>query len=348
MTNHTMSAPPDPPTVPADAELQPAARSHKASAIPWGYLVQQGLSRGSLLIVWALVILGFALYEPKTFLQAGTFQTIFSSPVELIFLALALVVTFCVGEFDLSVAGLMGLSGTLVSLLAVNHGFNPWAATVLAVAASAFVGFVNGLLVVRLGVNAIVVTLGTGTLAIGIALWLTNLNTINGLPASFSRMAIYGVGGISVSFFYGLALTILLTYILVATPLGLRMSFVGANREVARLAGVRVNRIRLGAYVFSGLISGVGGIVLAATLGGYDPSSSQNYLLPAFAAVFLGTAAIQPGKFNPFGAFIGIFFLQTGIVGLQLAGLTGYIEDLFYGGTLVVAVTISTLVRRRT
>ena len=86
----------------------------------------------------------------------------------------------------------------------------------------------------------------------------------------------------------------------------------------------------------------------AATLGGYDPSSSQNYLLPAFAAVFLGTAAIQPGKFNPFGAFIGIFFLQTGIVGLQLAGLTGYIEDLFYGGTLVVAVTISTLVRRRT
>ena len=145
-------------------------------------------------IVWALVILGFALYEPKR-PEAGTFQTIFSSPVELIFLALALVVTFCVGEFDLSVAGLMGLSGTLVSLLAVNHGFNPWAATVVAVAASAFVGFVNGLLVVRLGVNAIVVTLGTGTLAIGIALWLTNLNTINGLPASFSRMAIYGGAG---------------------------------------------------------------------------------------------------------------------------------------------------------
>lgn len=63
--------------------------------------------------------------------------------------------------------------------------------------------------------------------------------------------------------------------------------------------------------------------------------------------VFLGTAAIQPGKFNAIGAFIGIYFLQTGIVGLQLAGLTGFIEDLLYGGTLVVAVTISTIVRRR-
>ena len=346
MTNHTMSAPPDPPTVPADAELQPAAPSHKASAIPWGYLVQQGLSRGSLLIVWALVILGFALYEPKTFLQAGTFQTIFSSPVELIFLALALVVTFCVGEFDLSVAGLMGLSGTLVSLLAVNHGFNPWAATVVAVAASAFVGFVNGFLVVRLGVNAIVVTLGTGTLAIGVALWLTNLNTINGLPASFSRMAIYGVGGISVSFFYGLALTILLTYILVATPLGLRMSFVGANREVARLAGVRVNRIRLGAYVFSGLISGVGGIVLAATLGGYDPAPRRPTCCLRCRR-FPGHCGDPARQVQSVGASFDLF-LQTGIVGLQLAGLTGYIEDLFYGGTLVVAVTISTLVRRRT
>jgi ribose transport system permease protein len=160
-------------------------------------------------------------------------------------------------------------------------------------------------------------------------------------------MAIYGVGGVSISFFYGLILTLILAYVLVGTPLGLRMSFVGTNREVARLAGVRVNRIRLGSYVASGFISGVGGVVLAATLGGFDPSSSQNYLLPAFAAVFLGTAAIQPGKFNPFGAFVGIYFLQTGIVGLQLAGLTGYIEDLFYGGTLVVAVTISTMVRHR-
>jgi ribose transport system permease protein len=310
-------------------------------------LVRSFLSRGSLLVTWGVLILVFAIWEPKDFLQLGTFQTIFSSPVQLIFLCLALVITFAVGEFDLSVAAVMGLSGTVVTLLTVNHGWNPWLASVVAIAAGGVVGVVNGTLIVHAKVNAIVVTLGVGTCITGVAQWSTSLNTISGLPASFSKMAIFGIGGISISFFYGLALTLALAYVLVATPLGLRMSFVGSNPEVARLAGVRVNRIRLGSYVASALISGLGGVILAATLGGFDPSSSPNYLLPAFAAVFLGTAAIQPGKFNPVGAFIGIYFLQTGIVGLQLAGLGGYIENLFYGATLVIAVTISTIVRAR-
>jgi len=257
------------------------------------------------------------------------------------------VITFSVGEFDLSVAAVMGIGGTLVALLNVNHGVNPWLATVIALAVGAGVGLANGLLIVVLGVNPIVVTLGLGTFVTGVALWITDLNVINGLPASFSDVANHSVSGVSVSFLYGLVLTLVLAYLLKATPLGLRMSFVGANREVARLAGIRVGRIRVGAYVASGLISSLGGVILAATLGGFNPSSSPNYLLPAFAAVFLGTAVIQPGKFNPIGAFVGIFFLQTGIVGLQLLGLTGYIENLFYGGTLVVAVTISTSVQRR-
>lgn len=304
-------------------------------------------SRGSLLVIWILVIIVFGAIEPSTFLQRGTFQTIFSTPVELIFLCLALVVTFCVGEFDLSVAALMGVSGTLLAFLTVKEGFNPWVAAIAAIAAAGAVGLVNGILVVGVGVNPIVVTLGVGTAVTGVALWITNLNTINGLPASFSKFANHPFLGIAVSFWYGVILTALLAYILVGTPLGLRMSFVGANREVARLAGIRVNRIRLGSYVMSGLMSGVGGVVLAATLGGYDPGSSPNYLLPAFAAVFLGTAVIQPGKFNPIGALVGIYFLQTGIVGLQLAGLTGWIEDVFYGATLVIAVTISTVVQRR-
>ncbi len=328
----------DQPELPTPGKHRPFGPS---AAVAWL------LSRGSLLIIWALVILVFGLIEPTKFLQTGTFQTIFSTPVELIFLCLALVITFSVGEFDLSVAAMMGIAGTLVSLLTVNHGMNPWLATVLAVAAAGAVGLLNGALIVGLGVNPIVVTLGVGTAVVGVALWITNLNTINGLPPSFSKFAITPFLGLAASFWYGLILAAFLAYVLIGTPLGLRMSFVGANREVARLAGIRVNRIRFGSYVASGVISGIGGVILAATLGGYDPGSSPNYLLPAFAAVFLGTAVIQPGKFNPIGALVGIYFLQTGIVGLQLAGLTGWIEDVFYGATLVVAVTISTIVQRR-
>ena len=132
------------------------------------------------------------------------------------------------------------------------------------------------------------------------------------------------------------------------TALGRHMAFVGANREVARLAGVRVARVRMGAYVTSGFLCGLGGMLLAATVGGFDPNSSPTYLLPALSATFLGTAAIKAGRFNPIGTMVAIYFLVTGIVGLELLGYTGWVSDVFYGGALIIAVVISTITRRRT
>jgi len=136
-------------------------------------------------------------------------------------------------------------------------------------------------------------------------------------------------------------------YVLSFTPLGRHMQFVGANREVSRLAGIRVNRIRFGAFVAAGFLCGVGGVVVASGLGGFDPSSSVSYLLPTVSAVFLGTAVVQPGRFNPIGAAIAVYFLATGILGLQELGAAGWISDVFYGAALIVAVSLSTLVRRR-
>ena len=110
---------------------------------------------------------------------------------------------------------------------------------------------------------------------------------------------------------------------------------------------MHVTRIRVGAYVTSGLLCGVGGVLVTATVGGFDPNSSPTYLLPALSATFLGTAAVQPGRFNPIGTMIAIYFLVTGIVGLQLLGYTGWISDVFYGAALITAVIASSLTRRR-
>jgi ribose transport system permease protein len=123
--------------------------------------------------------------------------------------------------------------------------------------------------------------------------------------------------------------------------------FVGANREVARLAGINVDRVRAGSYIAASLVAGLAGILLVMTVGGFDPTASSTYLLPALAAVFLGTAIVTPGQFNPMGTFLGIYFLETGILGLQLLGYTGWVQDAFYGGGLVLAVTVATLVRTR-
>ncbi len=305
-------------------------------------------SRSSLIWIWVLVALVFVIIEPNLFVQSGTFKTIFGTQFELVFLAVAVICTFVVGEFDLSVAANLGLAGTLVPLLSVQDGWPVWLAVIAAILASGAVGAINGFVVVRIGVDAIVATLGMATFVLGVTLWATNLNAQNGLSASFAKIALRDVFGLPIAAWYGLLACVILTYVLVMTPLGRRMAFVGSSREVARLAGVNVNRLRFGAYVAGGLICGVGGVLLSASLGGFDPNTSSGYLLPAFAAVFLGTAVITPGKFNPMGAFIAVYFLQTGIVGLQLEGLTGWIEDVFYGGALVVAVSATTIIRKRT
>jgi ribose transport system permease protein len=264
-----------------------------------------------------------------------------------VFLTVALIVTFTVGEFDLSIASCMGLAGTLVPVLAVQQGWPIGLAVIAALAASAAVGAVNGFLVVKIGVDAIVATLGMSTLVLGLTLWTTDVNAVSGLSDSFTQVATRDVLGLPIGFIYGLGAGVIQAYVLWMSPLGRRMAFVGSSREVARLAGINVNRIRFGAYVAGGLISGMAGVLLASTLAGYDPNTSTNYLLPAFAAVFLGMSVIAPGKFNPLGAFIAVYFLQTGIVGLQLAGLTGWVSDVFYGGALVLAVSATTLIRKR-
>jgi ribose transport system permease protein len=306
------------------------------------------LARTSLIGMWIGLFAFYSIIEPDTFLQSGTLKTIFGSQFELVFLGLALICTFVVGEFDLSIASIMGLSATLVPLLVVQEGWSPVLATIVAILAAGAVGAINGTLVVRIGVNPIVATLGMATFILGITLWISDLNAINGLSQSYAQLSIRDVFGLPIAFYYAVAAALVLAYILGMTPLGRRMAFVGSSREVARLAGVNVNRIRFGAYVASGLICGVAGVLLSSSLGGFDPNSSTQYLLPAFASVFLGTAVIQPGRFNPIGMLVAVYFLQTGIVGLELLGLTGWVEDVFYGGALVIAISAATIIGNRT
>ena len=297
--------------------------------------------------LWLLLIAFYAIVEPHSFLQVGTFTAIFGSQVALTFLGLALVCVFVVNEFDLSVAANLGMSATIVAVLVVNAHWPILLAVLVAMLAAAFFGLVSGLFVVIAGINAIVVTLGMGTLLTGLALAISNSNTISGLSDSFARFANTAVLGLPISFYYGVLAAVLVFYLLNVTPVGRHMKFIGANPEVARLAGVHVRTIRVGSYVASGLLCGLGGVIQVASLGGFDPSSSGTYLLPAFAAVFLGTAVIQPGLFNPIGTLVAIFFLATGILGLQILGFTGWVSNVFYGAALIIAVTLSTMVRRR-
>jgi ribose transport system permease protein len=153
--------------------------------------------------------------------------------------------------------------------------------------------------------------------------------------------------GLPLAFFYGLALTVIIWYVFSYTPLGRYIYFVGVGSDMARLSGVPVNAVRAGSLIAGSFLAALAGVVLAGTIGAADPNVGSSFLLPAFAAVFLGSTAIQPGRFNPWGTFVAVYFLVTGITGLQLVGLSGWIEDVFYGGSLVIAVALSRLLGRR-
>ena len=133
----------------------------------------------------------------------------------------------------------------------------------------------------------------------------------------------------------------------VYTAAGRRLLFVGRGREVARLNGISVAGVRVGALIGSSMIAALSGIVYAGNLGSADPFSGTNFLLPAFAAAFLGATSIIPGRFNSWGTFLAVYFLATGINGLSMLGIPLWVTNVFNGAVLILAVTLSQLVRNR-
>jgi ribose transport system permease protein len=303
-------------------------------------------SRFGLLISWGLVVLIFSILRPATFATAANFQTIFSSQAVLLVLALALLPSLAAGEYDLSVAGMLGLSLVLVGYLNVLHGWPIGCAILAALGAGLVVGLGNVFFIVVIGIDSLVVTLGTGTVLAGAALGINNLS-LGGVSANLVNAMRHQIFGLQAAFYYALGLTILLWYVFAYTPLGRYLFFVGAGRNVARLTGIRVDLIRAGALLFASLIAAFAGIMLAGLLGSVDPTIGPTFLLPAFASAFLGATSITPGRFNAWGTFVAVYFLVTGITGLELMGLSGWIEQVFYGGSLVIAVAFSKLAGMR-
>jgi ribose transport system permease protein len=305
------------------------------------------LHRYSLVILWILMILLFALILPNGLDLGTASRAVLGQQTPVIFLGLAVVILSAIGEFDLSFAFVYGLAGTLFCSLVVLYGWPVPLAAAAALAAAMLVGLVNAIFVVLIGVNSIVVTLGSGSLAYGMALLVCNQANVSGLDPALSQIALAPFLGLPAIFWYGVVLVAIVAYVMSATPLGRAMLFVGTNRNVARLAGISVQRVRFGAYLVSALLSGTVGIILSCGIGGFQVSSAQVQMIPAFAAVFLGTVAVVPGRFNPVGMMIAAYFLLSGVFGLQLLGATGWVTNAFYGIVLIVAVTVSLVLQRR-
>jgi len=310
--------------------------------------VIDSLERLALPIVWVVTIAIFGAVRPDTFLTWSNFSTILGSQAVLVVVALGLIIPLTAGDYDLSIASVVTLSSMIVAVLNVNHGLPIGWAILGALATGAMTGIVNGFFVLYFRINSLIVTLGVGTFLHGVTLWISDSQTISGISDWLVTVVIVTrLFGVPLGFYYALLLCIAIWYVFSYTALGRRLVFVGRGREVARLSGIRVDRVRWGCFIVSGLMGAFAGIVYSGTTGAADPSSGLSFLLPAFAAAFLGATSINPGRFNPWGTMISVYFLVTGITGLSILGVSTFVQDLFYGGALVIAVTLSQLVRGR-
>jgi ribose transport system permease protein len=304
--------------------------------------------RYALILAWAVMIVVFCVLRPNSFATTANLRTILSSQGVLLVASLAVVFPLVVGELDLSVGATLGFSAVMTAILNVKYHWSWLLCVAIAIAIGIVIGLVNGFFVVMVGVDGLITTLGIGTLVTGLGYAVTNYATVSGVDPRFVNIVTYQWLNLPISFYCAVALTLAIWYFFRWRVTGRHFVFVGQAVEVARLSGLRVNAIRIGAFVACAALASFAGLLLAGTLGGADPNAGASFLLPAYSAAFLGSTAILPGQFNPWGTLISVYFLITGITGLQLLGLNDWIQQVFYGLVLVLAVSFSRLVRRRT
>jgi ribose transport system permease protein len=301
----------------------------------------------TIILAWVILIVVFSILRPDTFATWQNVTTILGSKAVLVVLALAIMVPLIAGDYDMSIASVMTFSSMLLAILNVWLGVPLGVAIVIAIGAGIGIGAVNGAIVTRFEIDPFIVTMGMATLMQGVTLGMSNSSTITGIDEALKTAVYTGrLFGISYVFYYAVIACAILFYFFQYTYPGRKVLMVGRGKNVAKLSGIKVNKVRLLCFMSSGGIAAFAGVLYAGMLGSADPSSGLSYLMPAFAAVFLGSTTILPGRFNPWGTLIAVYFLVTGTTGLSLMGIQTFVQDIFYGAALILAVLSSVLVKR--
>lgn len=306
------------------------------------------LSSYGLLILGVALALTFSIVMPDTFPTALTVRAILNDQTTVLLLALGLTVVVTTGEFDMSVGYGLGLTYVLTVGLIVNEGMAWPMAALLAIGVGAALGTFNGVLVHVVKIDSFIATLGTGTICYGLSAWYTGGQQILGLmPVGFTELASQSLLGIPQPALVAVVVALVLWIMLEYTPVGRYLYTLGFNRKAAELSGISARRYGIAAFVISGVVIGITGVLLASRLQIGNSTTGPEYLLPAFVGSLLGKTTIRPGRPNVIGTVLAVVVLAVGIAGLQQLGGKFYVENLFNGFTLIIAVGVAGYVARR-
>ena len=326
--------------------LEPT-RAETAGLSFWATLMRWLPVYGLVILMLLLGVL-FSILLPNTFPTMLNLRAILSDKAIIAMLSLAAMIPMVAGRIDLTVGYGIVLWHILAISLQTLYDV-PWPVAVLLVLAmGGAIGFFNGMLVEVAKIDSFIATLGTGTVLYALALWHTGGRQVVGaLPDGFYAINGTFILGLPITAFYVLAITIALWVILEYTPIGRYLYAIGANPRAAELNGVPTRKFVIGAFVTSGVLTALAGVILASKLRIGQASVGLEYLLPALVGAFLGSTTIKPGRVNVWGTIVGVAILAIGISGIQQFGGSFWVEPMFNGVTLLVAIGIAGYAQRR-
>ncbi|HUL07185.1 MAG TPA: ABC transporter permease [Candidatus Acidoferrum sp.] len=320
--------------------------SARISSSSLGAAVTRAISVWGLLVLLVLLIIVFSLLKPDTFLTYFNIRSILSNKSVQALVALSVFIPMTANQFDLSAGFNIGISQVLAIGLQAQ-GLPWWAAVIVVVLMGAFVGLLNGLLVTRIKIDSFIATLGTGTVLYGLNAWYTGGQQVLGdLPPAF--LAISGsVGKIPAPAIYVLVVSLTLWLVFEFLPLGRYLYVLGASPRAAELNGISAKRYVTLGFVAAGTLAAFAGVVLQSQLQVGQSSVGQEYLLPAFTAALLGATSIRPGRVNVWGTVLAVAVLAVTVAGLNQLGAPFFVEPLFNGSMLILAVGLAVQAAQR-
>lgn len=329
----------------------PAADSPEEAAPPAASATRPAWSLGALRLdrysgLYLAVILAavFWVMMPDIFGTANNARVIAGSAAIAGILTLAVTVSLAAGTFDISIAANMTFSICLLGALLTVVDL-PWVvAVIVTVAVGALIGAVNALLISAVGVEAIIATLGMSSVLAALSFWVAGGQTVllNQVGSTFTDLGTTTIATVPITVFYLAAVALVLWYLMEHTPTGRYLYAIGSNPQAAKLAGIRVARLTWLSLIMTGALAALAGVVLTMQLSAASFGAGAPYLLPAFAATFLGSTQILPGRFNVRGTVVALYLLTIAVKGLQLRfPELPWIKDLVEGLVLLIAVSVT-------
>jgi ribose transport system permease protein len=321
---------------------------HELSQQTFGGKISRLVPAYGLVILMVLLAVGFSILLPNTFPTLLNTRSIISDKAIIAILSLAAMIPMSAGRIDLTVGYGIVLWHILAISLQTMYGI-PWPLAVLIVLClGALMGVLNGFLVEVAQIDSFIATLGTGTVLYALALWHTGGRQVVGVvPDGFYALNSTMIFGLPITGYYVLAIAVAMYLIYEYLPLGRYLYAIGASPKAAALNGMPVRRYVMGAFIASGTLTALTGVLLASKLRIGQASVGLEYLLPALVGAFLGSTTIKPGRVNVWGTLVGVIILAVGISGIQQFGGSFWVEPLFNGVTLLVAIGIAGYAQRK-